>query len=165
MNKKILILGGAKCVWADIQSLGEWNYDMAAVNDVGARIDRPLIFWASLHPKKLKKWEERRRKNGFPAGHIKYSNRQGKPLVDITMKDWGGSSGLFAIQVALALGYTEIIIAGIPMDAEQTHYFNKKKEWKEAMHYRTAWVEHKAELIPFVRSCSGWTRELLGGPE
>ena len=162
---KLLILGGAKCVWDDIASLGIWEHEVAAVNDIGARWKGPLVFWVSLHPRKLKDWETRRIKNGYPQGYVKYSNRSGYPMVDFVIEDWGGSSGLYAIKIALQLGYKDIIIAGMPMDAEQAHYFSKSKKWKEADGYRKAWLEKYDLIAPYVKSCSGWTKELLGGPE
>jgi len=66
--KQILILGGAKCVWDDVKSLSPWEHPVAAVNDVGAMWQGSLLFWASLHPRKFKQWEPRRKANGFPAG-------------------------------------------------------------------------------------------------
>ena len=162
--KSILILGGAKCVWNDIKSLGEWNHDVAAANDIGAKWPTELAFWVSLHPRKLKKLEDIRAKAGFPAGYVKYGNKYGRPMVDWVDVDWGGSSGLFAVKIALTLKYDRIILAGIPMEAAEGHFFNKKEEWAQCNQYRKGWERHLKELKPYVRSCSGWTQRLLGGP-
>jgi len=162
--KQILILGGAKCVWDDVKSLSPWEHPVAAVNDVGAMWQGSLLFWASLHPRKFKQWEPRRKANGFPAGYIKYGNKYGKPMIDRISADWGGSSGLFAIKIALELGFDQIIIAGVPMEAEQGHFFDKA-QWTACNQYRAAWERHLNDIKPFVRSCSGWTKRLLGGPD
>lgn len=166
MSKSILILGGARCVWQDVASLGQWpaQVDVAAVNDVGAKWPGQLVFWASLHPKKFKKWEMLRKLNGHPAGYEKYGNKFGRPMVDWVVPDWGGSSGLYAVKIALKLEYDQIVIAGIPMEASQGHFFNQK-DWEQCNQYRAAWEKHIKEIKPFVRSCSGWTKNLLGIPE
>jgi hypothetical protein len=164
-KRQILILGGAKCVWSDIESLGDAiPSDVAAVNDIGAHWPGPLVFWASLHPRKLPPWEKQRRNNNYPNGYIRYGNKHGLPLCDKVIADWGGSSGLFAVKVALELGYEDIILAGIPMQAEAGHFFNKA-EWAECTRYRAAWIKRQKWLSQFVSSCSGWTRDLLGAPE
>jgi len=163
--KSILILGGAKCVWEDVGSLGQWpkTVVVAAVNDVGAQWPGPLIFWASLHPRKFKKWEKARRLNGYPPGYEKWSHKYNKPMTDRTLPDWGGSSGLFACKIALRLGYEQIVIAGIPMEKAEGHFFNSK-DWNDCDKYRNKWNKRLDEIKPFVRSCSGWTNRLLGGP-
>ena len=120
----LLILGGARCVWNDVASLGVFDHDVAAVNDIGGRWEGPLVFWATLHPRKLARWEKDRKDMGYPEGYVRYSNKMGKPKIDKTLDGWGGSSGLFAVKVALHLGYENIILAGIPMETNQGHYFN-----------------------------------------
>jgi hypothetical protein len=85
-------------------------------------------------------------------------------MVDYVHKDWGGSSGLFAVKIARLLAYDNIILAGMPMESDQSHYFNKHQEWVDAEKYRNAWVKREEEISPFVFSCSGWTKRLLGGP-
>ena len=162
--KPILILGGAKCVWKDAESLGEWIHPVAAVNDVGAQWKGKLLFWASLHPRKFQIWERQRQRNNYPAGYVKYGNKHGKPLIDYLVQDWGGSSGLFAVKIALSLGFDKIILAGVPMEAAEGHFFDKK-EWTACNQYRAAWERHLKDIQPYVRSCSGWTKRLLGGPD
>lgn len=168
MKKSILILGGARCVWEDVASLGQWpaHVDVAAVNDVGAKWPGHLRFWASLHPKKFKKWEMLRKNNGHPSGYEKYGNKFGKPMIDWVVPDWGGSSGLYAVKISLSLGYDKIVLAGIPMDPKEKHFFSEK-DWEACFQhrFREAWERHIDDIKPFVRSCSGWTRNLLGGPE
>lgn len=164
--KSILILGGAGCVWKDIASLGDWpaQIDVAAANDVGSKWPGHLVFWVSLHPRKFAKWEMLRRNNGFPDGYVKYGNKFGRPMVDWVIPDWGGSSGLYAVKIALSLEYDNIVLAGIPMEASEGHYFNSE-EWKQCDQYRNAWERHLDEIKPYVKSCSGWTKRLLGGPD
>ena len=163
-KRQILILGGARCVWKDIESLADcMPDDIAAVNDIGSHWPGRLVFWASLHPRKLPHWEKQRTVHKYVNGYIRYGNKYGFPLVDKVVPDWGGSSGLFAVKIALDLGYEDIILAGIPMEAEAGHFFNKQ-QWAECNRYRAAWVK-RPWLSKFVRSCSGWTREILGAPD
>ena len=165
IHKPLLILGGAKCVWDDIKSLGDWanNVDVAACNDIGMKWPGQLAYWVSLHPKKFKHWEDHRLRNGHPPGYVKYGNKYGRPTVDWVDVDWGGSSGLFAVKIGLTLKYDYIVLAGIPMEQKEGHYFDKK-EWTECDRYRAAWERHLKQIKPYVRSCSGWTQRLLGGP-
>ena len=165
--KSILILGGARCVWKDVESLGQWptTVDVAAVNDVGAKWPGHLTFWASLHPRKFKSWEKLRTLNGHPLGYEKYSHKYGRPMVDNVISDgWKGSSGLYAIKIALLLGYDQIVLAGIPMEAAEGHFFNDK-DWEDCNNYREGWANNLEKIKDSVRSCSGWTQRLLGKPE
>jgi hypothetical protein len=65
--------------------------------------------------------------------------------------------------VAVHLGATSAVLAGVPLDYRQGH-FNKAAPWADGANYRKGWVDHVADMIN-VRSMSGWTRELLGAPD
>lgn len=97
--------------------------------------------------------------------------RPGHPT-DFVVLPWaGGSSGMLAVQVALTLGCTKVILCGVPMTAtehfSQSHEFDADHtRWTEAdMHWRAfervhalGWFENK------VRSMSGRSRDLFGAP-
>jgi len=151
----VLIIGGAGCVWDDLATIGEWPHEICAVNDIATRLPRFGI-WCSLHPREFADLEP----HVTATGYQKWSH---KPPADHILPDWRGSSGLFAVKVCLSLGFTRIILAGIPMD--QQPHFNKSAEWQEADLYRRGWMAQLKKIQPHVRSCSGWTRSLLGGPD
>jgi hypothetical protein len=74
-----------------------------------------------------------------------------------------GSSGLFAVKVAMEAGYDRIILAGVPMQVEGAHFFNASP-WGEVGSFTEAWKIALPRIAPHVRSMSGWTKDLLGYP-
>lgn len=88
----------------------------------------------------------------------------------------GGSSGLLATKIAVAMGFAPVVLCGVPMQVSGYapdyrkhepqggrilhlgHHPQKLETWRE--HWHTA----KADgLLINVRSMSGWTKELLNG--
>lgn len=175
MTKTALVIGGAHCVFNDIE-----NYDgpidgVVACNDVGAEYPGELTAWVSLHPDKFAKWAEKREANGHPPcpqyfGHRTGTSGQikGIPIKQTPYMFPGqkqtGSSGLFALKVALLdLGFDRAVLAGIPM--EQTPHFFDGKAWKSADNFRKAWLTVPDEYMMRAKSLSGWTSVLLGRPK
>ena len=74
----------------------------------------------------------------------------------------GGSSGLYACQVAQALCFRKAVLCGVPMTSDPR--FFDPAPWAGSARYRQAWARHK-DRLGFVRSMSGWTRDLLGEPD
>lgn len=166
-----LILGGASSVWTDsAKALDLFRPDLTiAVNDMVGSWPGHLDIAATLHPEKLHIWLNERRRNGFNEPETwahKASGPNGKveARVDRTTDDWAGSSGLFAVKVALECGCDRIVLAGVPMSAEGAHFFNAAP-WQEANAYHKAWLKHQPEIAPFVRSMSGQTMTWFGAPD
>lgn len=172
----VVILGGAKSVWDDLARLKEMKQPdvVIAINDAGAVWPHELNFWVTLHPDKLVGWAGRRVANGYPDPkkiiiHRELRQREAgsmyyPPASFVTLSpDWGGSSGLFAANFALQSGYDRIVLCGVPMQPEGEHFFSSEP-WKDAEKYHKAWSNHVLDLIPRVRSMSGWTMGLLGKP-
>jgi hypothetical protein len=167
-----LIVGGAACVHDD----AERAFALFAPDAVFA-INNQIIDWpgridyaVTLHPAPPRNspWPgivsamvlRMQRQSHRPEtwAHIKSEG------IDRITDDWGGSSGLFAVKVALVEKcFTRIILAGVPMEAGAAHYFSNK-EWIDVQRYRSGWPAHHKEIAPFVRSMSGWTRSQLGEP-
>lgn len=171
--KTILIAGGAKCVFDDFERATKMhNFDsIMAVNDVGQELPK-LDFWVSMHPEKMVRWLEGRRKNGHPdptslwTGHDR-AVPTGAQAVKLgltfnTIRNTRGGSGLLAIYVARYLKFERIVLAGIPMSRDQEHY-HKPGWWKECNLYRVVW-ENNGSLKEDCRSMSGWTRAKFGEP-
>ena len=88
----------------------------------------------------------------------------------------GATSCGDAVQIATKMGFSEIVMVGAPMDGG-TGYFNKTTMFEDGCHrfgsdgYADGiLMNHKvlASLVkdlPNVRSMSGFTREIFGGPE
>ena len=162
---RALVLGGAACVWADVDAaLGLGEFDMVvACNDIGALWPGRLDHWASLHPERLPKWESERRARGYPGGWVTWAHRAHKGIARDTGGDWAGSSGLLAVRVALEVGASRVVLAGVPLDRDAGHVV-RQAAWPSADAFRKGWKRHEADLIG-VRSMSGWTREFLGAPD
>lgn len=170
------ILGGANTVWDDLARLKEMRSPdiILAINDAGVVYPHDINFWVTLHPDKLPGWTGRRVENGYSEPqkfviHRELRPREAKSIFYppasfvIYNADWGGSSGLFATRFALDAGYEHIVLCGVPMQPEGNHFFTSEP-WREAERYHKAWARHVLDLIPRVRSMSGWTMGLLGKP-
>ena len=75
-------------------------------------------------------------------------------------------SGAFAACIGLALGYDRIVLAGCPQDSGG-HYYDP--EWAETEHYssrtfESQWSGNAHIWQGRVRSLSGLTKKILGGP-
>lgn len=170
------ILGGANTVWDDFAGLKEIGFPdvIIAINDVGAVYPHDINFWVTLHPDKLPGWTGQRIANGYSdpqkfVVHRELRDREAKSVIfprssfAVFNADWGGSSGLFATRFALEAGYEHIVLCGVPMQPDKNHFFSDER-WSEAERYHKSWTNHALDLIPRVRSMSGWTMGLLGKP-
>lgn len=148
------------------------------VNDMIAEFPDRVDHAVTLHPTKLARWLKQREDSGLsPVGRTwaHQSTESSKKLFPAVSDElagyWrclsgylSGSSGFFALQIALVLGFRKIVLCGVPMTKEAGH-FKRQREWDEALGFRAAWRPRINELRPFVRSMSGWTLEQFGFPD
>lgn len=166
-----LILGGAASVWDDVaEALNMMTPDgTIAVNDAIAHYAGRLDIAATLHPEKMAGWRSERARRGFPAAREHVGHELGQPGIDrATSYLWpemnaSGSSGLFAVKVAMEAGFDRIILAGVPMQAAGAHFFNSAP-WGEVGAFTEAWKTALPRIAPHVRSMSGATKDWLGYP-
>lgn len=116
----------------------------------------------TLHRESIGRWIAERAAGGHPPLDAVWCNHKGEHITRLT-KDWRGSVGLQAVEIALKVGERKIILCGVPMLPQAGHY-RRRAVWKGAIGFRPEWTRHRAEIAPYVRSYSGWTRELLGYP-
>lgn len=157
-----IVVGGAACVWEDLLDCPK-GLPLIAVNKMIGDLPFEPYVGATLHWDRAAEFRAGRR-----GGFLVYS-RADAPGVDVCWSapiDWHGSSGLYAVWVALQLGFTNILLAGIPIDASP-HYYGEDAPalGRFLPHYREGWLNAQKDLDGRVRSMSGWTKELLGGPE
>lgn len=165
-----LILGGADCLKADMDAaLALFTPTVIiATNNAGFDYPGPLDHWATMHPEKMPEWVKRRRKNGYPDAGTLWHPRIRTPPNGLDMRDCphfnGGGSGLFAISVCIRALQMRGVLAGVPMQVERAHY-DDPKPWTDGANYLKSWRSHLREYEGRIKSMSGWTRELLGGPD
>lgn len=166
---RALVLGGASCVWDDAKAAQALcTFDLTlAVNDIGMVWPEPLTHWVTLHPEKFKKWQDGRAENGFNTDYkaVTWVNGGGRNCrIDAKTTDWGGSSGLLALKVAMEAGANKIILAGVPM-TNTPHYHTPQKNWKYAGTHWPRWERHLKLFKDKARSMSGRTKDVLGEPD
>lgn len=174
-----LVLAGAECVWDDLSELetmigARWTAGpIIVINDLGAIFPRPFQHWVSLHTERLREWVALRVANGLPGGmtlwgkhnphrdsHLSYRFRPHRN---------GGSSGMLAVDVAeKGLGHSRVVLCGVPMD-KRPHFresvvHQAGAPWNSWNAHLNGWKRYREELVPIVRSMSGWTRETFGPP-
>ena len=176
-DNNILILGGAKCVWEDYFEACKLmpSHKIMCVNDIGGQFKaEPIHHMVSLHKgfftaTKLLRKEKSMLEKYY--GHCSVQARDADYIWD--MENVGGTSGVFATKVALAIGAKKIILCGIPMD-NSGHYFDPP----DASDNRTTkFGEQRGTLQPIremkqfsqcvqqrVRSMSGNTAKIFGQP-
>jgi len=177
--RSALIVGGARCVWRDLDaalSLGSFDA-VVCINDVGTVYEDRIDHWCTLHPEKFHNWQSLREKNGYNTDYVAWSYEPNSPLETREIKpridkwtdyrypgmDGSGSSGLFAVKIAQEQGFNRIVLAGIPMKADEGHYFDHQV-WSELDQFLVAWELSLRYIRDTVRSMSGWTQKLLGSP-
>lgn len=162
------IIGGAASVWKDwqdLQAISEVDA-IIAVNHVGMRFYGEINHWVSLHSEFMPDWLAARAARGLntPEGIWFPEDGLNPNIPHRTVKDWGGSSGLMAVTVALELGFDKIILCGVPIEDSAAHFLYQE-DWQGAKRYQQAWQRHVAELAGKVRSMDGWTSQFLGRPD
>jgi len=173
----VVVCGDAACIWDDLERFGcrsdngiaKRGWDFFTVNRLVETFPGRVE-----HCYSNVAWVIRRH---IRARRDEYAHEFGPPLVSHSRTagtdfiwSWhgGGTSGLGAILTALALGYDEIVLAGMPLD-NGPH--NGEPPWR-----RTRFTtevndrdEHWQRAIELafedrVRSLSGRTRDWLGEP-
>lgn len=165
---KVLLLGDARCVHDDAErALALFTPDLYATTNMIGMEWFHVDHWFTLHPNASGIWPGivqamRRRLHAGLNRPVTWAHKQEKGI-DRWTQDWAGSSGLLAVKGLMEIGCTHIVCAGVPMKAEQGHYYDDKN-WHTATNYHRGWIRNEHTIKQLVRSMSGWTRELLGEP-
>lgn len=164
MSRTCIVLGGASTVVSEYaDALAQGRFDGAViVNLLGREWPAPLDAWVSLHTEHLKKpWRAGRELRGLEPHHRLIG--MGDCEHRFPGQDKGGSSGLFAVKVALdELGFDRVVLCGVPITP--TAHFDDPEPWRHAKHYPDGWRQALPHIEGRVRSMSGFTKDLLGAP-
>jgi hypothetical protein len=180
----LIIVAAAACVWDDLERfgckitvsggrVGKPGWDFMTVNKMVEQFPGTIEHCYSNEPQTLLRFIAARRpeyKREFPAPKHTHSI---SPGCEITWPFGGhGTSGLGSVLVGIALGYSRIVLAGMPLD-DTGH--NGEPPWRKcwfesseaAGNVTTGWNSHwkKAATVCFegkVRSLSGRTKTWLG---
>ena len=166
----LLVMGGGRTVWEDYAKVRPWKGEIMAVNDVGAVLHDRIRHWVTLHAEYMQGWRTYREKHlygqGVPATTHGY---KGEPGIDCIWRvgNLGGTSGLFGCFIGLMLGYTEIVLAGVPM-TNDGHFFDPpwyRSDFEDKA-ISFVWREARENIFKGrVTSLSGNTRDWLGEPK
>ena len=177
---ELWIVGGGRGVWSDLQNYRDQA--VMCINDIGMHFPKKIAHWFSCHGDQLTTWSLARKFRYRFDSPLLHSTFTGKKQWDVDISGivkwpWPGhaSSGINAAYTGLALGYDEIVLAGVPYD-DDGHYFDPPEGhslWSsENFHpqfgkdgFRTIWENaNKWVFEGKVKSMSGMTRDVLGGP-
>ncbi len=171
---RLIICGGAACVWDDLQQCGvrgdadNNGYHVMCVNDIVMHYPGKVLHAFSNDAQMFEAWlGARRRQLAKAFGPVEYvhtcNNRHAK-------YSWpwpgNGTSALGAVHTGLAMGYRKIILCGIPLD-DGPHYFSPP--WEKTNFSREVpgngqmkyWFKVSRHWQGRVTSMSGRTKELL----
>ncbi len=137
-----------------------WQADFLAVGlDAVNKYHFPIRYMATYHPSDIVPARERRKKYGGNTDYevISHQQHQGEVHLIIPFEPPTGSSSLLGTLAGLKMGYRKIILCGCPLQGanDQNHSYEI---------YRDGWRAQYDKIRDYVRSMSGWTRELLGAP-
>ena len=174
VKRPIIVMGGAKCVWDDLKKaqemLGDREHDLAAINDIGVHYPYRIHHWLSLE-RKISEWYESRVNNKLDMRllvHVYYHDR----LIDHKrhinyfwkMNRSPIMSGIFGPIALNALGYSKIVLAGIPSDNQARFFDPPDRTYHSYKASSESWRRHQKYFGDTLRSMSGYTKELFGEP-
>lgn len=168
-----MIMGSAECLFADYQKAKKFfdKYDIIAVNFSGICF-KNVVHLVSLHADRIPVFLKAASLDN--GRHIHTHSIAGNLKIPEIENDWGseilntgGSSALFAVRVALKLGYDKIIVCGVPLNKGRRFYdtYDYVAEVGDDATF-LAWklAYNRNEFEGKVRSMSGKTKFLLGEP-
>ena len=126
---ELLLVGGGRCVWEDTRGLPISTTTMV-VNDMGMYWPGKITHWYSNDIEQLIHWApgRRRRLQTLYGGGGKLHScftRDGPGYQHVNHWPFPGqgSSGLVALLVAIAMGYDNITVVGVPFD-NSGHFYD-----------------------------------------
>lgn len=156
----LIVAGSGRSIWSDLSAIEDApRTDAIAVNDCIIHYPFALKHAYSNAAERLAHWlgcrrEDLQRRDGRPpeAHHCREGRHDG------TFWPWPGhgTSGLNAVYTAIALGYSRILVAGMPLD-NTGHYFDPP--WRGNPDYKSErryWLSVADILRGVVFGVSGW---------
>ena len=180
-----LVIGCSANVWAEVEEAYWFGHKfdtiycvkLAGVHFNDAHFDGPRHFkWVTLHPEFMDDYEAQRAQNGLhndyeiiapPNNEVGTHGNKGNIARRVSYRypgmDASASSGGYAAKIALDDGHDRVVLAGVPMDAEASH-FTRGKPWLQRDSFTIGFNKSIPHFAGRVRSMSGWSKEQLGEP-
>lgn len=170
-----LVLGSALCWQDDVNAaldMSEFDYTFAA-KDAGVVWPGHLDAWVTLHPKTMRSMVNKRAANGYlPAREVIAHARPVKEDVEVftSFEDYlmpgqrsSGSSGAFAVKIALLRGCDRVVLCGVPL-LRSAGKIGVGPVWAGTPTFQSGFRQASGYIDGRVRSMSGWTRNFFGYP-
>ncbi len=178
INPAVLITGDGKSLMKDLETFDQKMicHDTMSIGRSINVIDGRVMHWANVDGPECIYWAENlplKNDGRLPIRHT-LGDVRGYD-VDWEIKDevlwkrddevlWHGSSSLFAVYVALGIGYERIYLAGCPMDMNGHWFYSQDEGPRWDGESFIAWLEFaKTPEAKRVESLSGYTRQILSG--
>jgi len=179
-SETVLITGDGRTLPDDVKQFESWQvpHDVFCVNRSLLYFQRPINHWAAVDAEESVWFSQYCNSDVLPKGkwiwrHIIgvcrgydfYWQGFGTFNTAASRIIWPGNSGYFAMMAALEIGYTKVILAGMPLDRNPCWYEPEDKpgpNWIGAMY--TQWMDWKMESpkADRVRSMGGYSAFILG---
>lgn len=164
---KLLILGGGEGMWEEFEEAKKFgSADIMATNMSGLFVKDKVKHLFSFHEKEIP-FIKKIRVARFPdEKDCMIHGIQDRPGYEVfwDLEHNCSFSGLGAIFVGRMLGYTKIILCGIPMDGGGYYYQPYKNEQTNDTHRLVEMKQVKRRIGEYVRSMSGVTADIFGKP-
>lgn len=176
LTDNLLIIGSGRCVWNDLIKVNQTlDWDVCCINDIIMHYPGYITHAYSNDHHTLNKWVDARRpryRMDFKENILKHTCQVGRNDHFVWPFPGHGTSALNACYLGIALGYSNIVLAGVPLD-NSGHYFdppwcvtnfiNEVPERDGELRY---WKDAKENIFNGkIKSLSGRTAELLGCPD
>jgi hypothetical protein len=155
----IILIGRADCWKEDFEraKLLLCDFHVMAIGK-DCPYEGEVKYFVTYHAQDISEYKKKRENEQFLV-----IGDKPKPGVDIIEKHTTGrttgSSALLGASAAIRLGYTKIILCGCPLQG-----INPVNRFQPYEHFQKGWVARRGDVIQYVRSMSGWTRDFLGEP-
>lgn len=175
----VIVCGNAWCLFDDYKAatLLYPNVPVIAVNGAARNVRANFLF--TQHPRKFSTWvgyQTSRFWDKFTthaAGKAHTRTNLGVKIEEWPLVDYwwdgiasGGTSAWGARRLAIALGFEEVILCGVPLVPGKYAEggISKSNNSQETMEHYRGQIERDTEMHDGVFSMSGWTREFFGPP-
>lgn len=174
-----VILGGSSSIWEDYDKVMKVRdtKDLIhfAVNDISFQFNKaPIDHIVSLHSEMVGALKSLH-KVRFTHDACAHGYKDGEGVDCIwcgKLNNLGGTSSLFAVEIALELGITDIFVCGVTLDS-RPHYYEDLRQEKgtfydfgkvpEGSCWRSKFDGERAHQKKMVKVASGQLQEYFGG--